>query len=523
MNCFIERAMKQGLYAILTIGFYLSFLTLLQMSKSYPCIDSTLVDKLDVVSSESQDSVYSCSQRKAAQFSENLNKYAKNLEPRLNQLAMVLDQIKPNNVKVNVVIDELNPLLFQVEKNQIRIGKSLALSEGHLEHAIIRLWLQGSTVQDERQKLFDESLADLVYYATFGRLDRKDPVTEFYPEMGLAKWPQVLKNLDVYCESAWKSSEDFQRCASLDDLGRNRKQLLSMSLRPLLTSSLVAAFDSLSYSEQNNFLREIPQLIAERAVDSETAIEFLLDQDNSLKEGLSILKVFAEQFSLKQEASYPQRRFIAKLNQYLQSHGVSDSFAEAYFDVLVEIPDHLDVKSELFKSLEAASKLNLNLQVAVKDKDQIWILPSRSGLSLKIFDQVKIRQHVFFACPILKEIEIEQFARSSDKLLMIKGCDSQKRYAFDMLLKYGAQEFTKTESQLAFIQFHLPSLQQRLDEFRHIKNFFELVQNRDVTQREFQLLGWQDVQWNENYQFYKPKAAIDAIEFFRVEPPLQTN
>ena len=106
---------------------------------------------------------------------------------------------------------------------------------------------------------------------------------------------------------------------------------------------------------------------------------------------------------------------------------------------------------------------------------------------------------------------------------MIKGCDSEKSYAFDMLLKYGAQEFTKTESQLAFIQFHLPSLQQRLDEFRHIKNFFELVQNRDVTQREFQLLGWQDVQWNENYRFYKPKAAIDAIEFFRVEAQPQTN
>jgi len=515
--------MRQAMYVILTIGFYLSFLTLLQMSKAYPCIDSTLVEKLDVVSSEKVNSVYTCSKRRSAEYSENLNNYAEALEPRLNQLALVLNRIKPSKASMHLVIDETNPLIFQVEKNQIRIGKNLALAKGHLEQAIIRLWLQSANNQDEKLKLFDESLADLIYYATFGQMDRQDPVTQLFPELGLAKWPQVLQNLDVYCESAWRSSEDFQRCASLDELGHNRKQLLTMSLRPLLTSSLVAAYDSLSYSEQNNFLQEIPQLVAERSVDSEKAIEFLLDQDNSLKEGLTILKVFAEQFSLKQEASYPQRRFIALLNQYLQSHGVLDSFAEAYFDVLVEFPDHLEPNSPLFKSLEAASRQNLNLQVAVKDKNQIWILPSRSGLSLKIFDQVKIRQHVFFACPILKEIEMGQFAGNSEKLLMIKGCDSQQNYAFDMLLKYGAQEFTKTESQLAFIQFHLPSLQQRLNELQHIKNFFELVQNWDVTQREFQLLGWQDVQWNEKYQFYKPKAVIDAIEFFRVETPQKTN
>lgn len=515
--------MRQRVYVILTIGFCLSFLVLLQISRPYPCIDSTLVEKLDVVSSKKVESVYTCSKRKAAEYSENLNYYTGSLESRLNLLLLVLNRIKPSQVSVHLVIDEINPLIFQVEKNQIRIGKSLVLAKGHLEEAIIRLWLLSAENQDAKLRLFDKSLADLIYYATFGRIDRQDPVTRLYPELGLAKWPQVLKNLDVYCESAWRSSEDFQRCASLDELGHNRKELLTMSLRPLLTSSLVAAYDSLSYSEQNNFLQEIPRLVAERSLDSEKTIEFLLDQDNSLKEGLTILKVFADQFSLKQEASYPQRRFIARLNQYLRHHGVSDSFAEAYFDVLVEFPDHLEPNSPLFKSLEAASRQNLNLQVAIKDKDQIWILPSRSGLSLKIFDQVKIRQHVFFACPILKEIKISQYASNSEKLLMIKGCDSQQSYAFDMLLKYGAQEFTKTESQLAFIQFHLPSLQQRLNELQHIKNFFELVQNRDVTQREFQLLGWQDVQWNEKYKFYKPKAVIDAIEFFRVEAQLKTN
>jgi regulator of replication initiation timing len=519
----LESSMKRILYVVLTIGFYLSFVVLIQLTKDYPCIDSTFVKKLDVLSINKSAGVYACSMHKAVDFSQTTNDYVELVEGRLNQLGLILEKIQPLKTKLQISVDENNPLKFEIKENQIRIGKNLLIAKGHLELAVIRSWLQGGYAEDERVKLFNQSLADLIYYATFGRLDGQDPVTELYPEIGLARWPQVLKNLDVYCESAWKSPEDFERCASLDQLDHNRRELLTMSLRPLLTSSLIDAFNSLSRKEQNNFLQDIPQLVAERSVDSQLAIEALLNQDNSLKEGLSILKVFAEQFSLRREASYPQRRFIARLNQYLQSHGVVDSFAEAYFDLVIEIPDHIKTSSPLFKSLEAAAKQNLNLQIAVKDLDQLWILPSRSSLSLKIFDRVKVRQHVFFACPILKEIEVAQFMENSEKLLMIKGCDSERPYAFDMLFKYGAQEFTKIESQLAFIQFHLPSLQQRMNELQHIKNFFELVQNRDVTRREFQLLGWQDVQWNEKYQFYKPKAAIDAIEFFRVESEQKSN
>lgn len=515
--------MRRMLFVALTIGFYLSFMTLIQLTKDHPCIDSTIVEKLDVLSLNKKASLYACADRNPVEFSQKTSEYTELIEGRLNQLALVLDKIQPIKTRAQIVVDENNPLKFQIQKNQITIGKGLVAIQGHLELAIIRIWLETSDIQDYQARLFDQSLSDLIYFAIFGRIDAQDPVTELYPELGLARWPQVLKNLDVYCESAWKNSEDFERCASLDQFSHNRRELLTMSLRPLLTSSLIDSYKSLSRKEQNNFLQEIPELVSLRSINAENAIQALLDQDNSLKEGLSILKVFTDQFSLKQEASYPQRRFIARLNQYLQTHGVVDSFAEAYFDAVVEVPDKLETSSLLFKSLEAAAKQNLNLQIAVKDKEQLWILPSRSGLSLKIFDRVKVRQHVFFACPILKEIEIAQFAANSEKLLMIKGCDSRRAYAFDMLLKYGAQEFIKKESQLAFIQFHLPSLQQRLSELQHIKNFFELVQNRDVTQREFQILGWQDVQWNEQYHFYRPKAAIDAIEFFRVESEQKSN
>ena len=52
-------------------------------------------------------------------------------------------------------------------------------------------------------------------------------------------------------------------------------------------------------------------------------------------------------------------------------------------------------------------------------------------------------------------------------------------------------------------------------ELAHVNNFFELVENRDVNRQEFRTLGWSQIQWSDDYYAYKPKATIEAIEFFR--------
>ena len=54
-------------------------------------------------------------------------------------------------------------------------------------------------------------------------------------------------------------------------------------------------------------------------------------------------------------------------------------------------------------------------------------------------------------------------------------------------------------------------------ELSHVKNFFELVKNRDVNKAEFQTLGWTQIQWFEDSQAYKPNAVVDAIELFRTD------
>ena len=211
------------------------------------------------------------------------------------------------------------------------------------------------------------------------------------------------------------------------------------------------------------------------------------------------------------------REFFSRMTLHLQQAGVNDSFAEAYFDYLFEYPDSLSTDSKLFQNLAKISEQNPNLQFAVKDQDQIWILPSRSALPLKTFDKIRNQQHVFFACPSLKEIKMDQFYNQSEKLLLIKGCDEQKEINFATLVSDGVQSFSVKNKKLAFIQFHLPSFEMKAKELAHVKNFFDLVKNRDVSQSELQALGWSQIQWLDDSQAYRPNAVVDAIQLFRTE------
>ena len=520
--------MKRFFYSLLSVGIYLCFLGLIVTTKGQQCIDSKYVDKFDIYSKGRTESVLNCASPMKSKYSEILNQMTSSRVQEINLIMSYLERFLPLKQNLYITIDDDRPLRFEVIDQHIVIGTGLLASKGHLNRAVIKSWVKQFTHhQNLMNSLLDESVADLYYYSIFGELELFDPMTQMQTKIGSAKWPQVLKNLDSYCESSWKQSEDYEKCSELNavksDINQSgRKKILTMSLRPLLTSALINSYSSLTLSAQKNVIQNLPLVMQNSDFKSENVIGYLLDQENTLKEGLNVIKLFFDQLNSKRVMQSSQYRgFLSSLNQALSSQGVVDSFAQAYFDFLIEFPDKISTKSAFFKSLEKATYSNLNLQIALKDSDQIWILPSKTGLSLKVFDQIKVKQHVFFACPILKEINMMSFIQTSEKLLMIKGCNPNQNFAFDMLFKYGVPEFSKKENSLSFIQFHLPSLESRINDLSTVSNFFELVEKRDTNQQAFQTLGWQNVQWNENYQYYKPNAVVDAIEYFRVDSAIQ--
>jgi len=518
----MRSSWKKTFYLMITICIYLSFLGLVVADKNRQCIDSKFVDKIDIISREKSEIVLNCASPIKGKYSTVLGQILSERFIIIESVISFLTQYYPLKKNIYITIDETQPLNFELVDYHITIGTGLLTSKGHLERGIIKIWAQQFTQgKNIKNQLLSESITDLYYYSIFGQFELFDPLSQMKTKVGSAKWPQVLKNLDAYCESSWKLSEDYIKCADLNFSEAqisDRKNILTVSLRPLLSSSLMSAYSELQSVNQKLVLKTLPHVITDSDINSENVIGYLLNQNSTLNEGLTVIKIVSDQLNSKNYLNRTYfRQFMTLFNQNLVNQGVSDSFAEAYFDYLIEIPDVLSTKTEFFKSIEKAALSNLNLQIALKDSEQIWILPSKTGLSLKVFDKIKIKQHVYFACPILKSINMSEFIKTSEKLLLIKGCDTEHSLAFDLMFKFGVPDFSKKENKLSFIQFHLPSLESKINDLNHINNFFELVKNRDINQQEFKKLGWQDLQWNENYDYYKPKAAIDAIEYFRVE------
>jgi len=519
---------KSRLLVFSSICTYLCFLGLILSAKNPICIDSKVVERLDIVlatgaNSENQQSkyqsIYSCQDKVQMSYNQEALELAQAISPRINSITNTLESIRPFEKKLRITIRKDNPLKFEIKNSQLQIGTSLLRAEGHFERGLIKLWIdEKKSAKKVQTQLSDEVWADFLFYAIKGSLAMEDPLTGIQTRIGLSQWPQVLKNTDTYCDSAWKLSEHFESCGLFQSFDADSlyRVTATLSLRPLLSTALIKSYKGLNFANKNKVISQIDYFLSRRQYPSEKVIESLLLESNPLKQGVLSIKNFSDFFVTAEVMEQREfKQLYSGLTYELQNMGVTDSFAEAYFDYLIEFPIEISSQSKLFKDLEKAAFKKLNLQVAIKDKNKIWILPSKTALPLSAFDGIKARQIIFFACSSLKEFKIEQFINKSEKLMLIKGCDQSVDYHFAGLFESGVKEFLRQNTELKFVQFHLPSLEMKQLELSHVSNFFQLVEKRDVNSPEFRTLGWSQIQWSDEYHAYKPKAIIDAIEYFR--------
>lgn len=523
--------MKATKSLLVTIGICLLILGFAVLNRPQQCIESSVVDKFDIIVSskpdnkQNENTTYRCGRRLKSQYSKDIEGYLSDLTKRSNQITIALQSISAFTQPIQMTIEEKNPLQFLVDEHRITIGRDLYLARGHFERAIIKAWSIQQNIKNNinlsNDSFVEDSFVDLVYFFIYGKFDLFDPTTQIQTKTGSAPWPQILKNQRSYCESSWKLSEDYESCSQQKILKSelSSEKIINTSVRPLLTSALIEAFNQISFRQRNQFIKDMTYHLSRARLDSETKINQILKYENPLTEGLNSIKLFLAYFSSFQDSkSETDTAFYYQIKNYLSQQGVSDSYSEAYFDYLFEVSGHLNEQSNLFNSLLKHSMNHLKLQIAIKDSEKIWILPSKTSLPLTVFNQIKSKQHIYFLSGDMKSINIANFIKTSEKLMMIKGLDFQKDYKFDILFNKNVLDFIKAEEDIAFIQFHLPSLEMRLNELKHISNYFELVQSRDISRSEFQQLGWQGLQWIDQYKYYKPKAVIDAIEYFRLEP-----
>ncbi len=500
---------------------YMCFLGLILSLKKPLCIDSSIVQRIDMVKSSVATTAYACAFHKDAVYSLPMESYISKVNPYIEKTFRLLDAIKPFKNKITLIVNEDRPYVFQIEKNRINLGSHLAESETFVTRAIVKAWVnENKTALSVDTRIVEETVADFLMYVLLGKVDIEDPVDKVRTKLGSVKWPQVIKTPKGYCKSAWKYSEHIEDCLSSNSNDNFEGDLNSVvfGLRPLFTTAWIASYNDLTWKQKQQVVQSTAAVLNGMYLSSDKIIDSLAKDNNPLHLGITNINKFTELIqSVSNSKNISLLPLYAGLGTSLQNLGVTDAFAEAYFDYLVEYSGQIDQSSEFFKNIEQASIKNPDVQVALKDKHAIWILPSKTALPLSVFNQVKSRQTIYIGCHLHKSTKIDQFFQKTEKLMLINECENNNQYNFVTLFSNGIREFvsSKQSSKFNFVQLHIPSFEMVHKDLDPEQNLFELVKGRDINKREFKVLGWTQINWKQDIGAYRPEAVIDAIEYFR--------
>ena len=496
------------------------FAWVLVASRRPLCIDSKLVDKIDIVTSRGSETVYSCSARKSVPFSPYLNEMLPFIKDRLQDAEITLKGISPLHSPVQLEIRLNQPWIFTVENHAIVLGEKLFLSEGHLEKAIFKVWYREREPSTfAYSQLAEESITDFLLYLSKSEINIEDRLKGFRTKTDAVRWPQVIKTPASYCESPWKNSEHYQTCF----VGKNSEDILSenlmeLSLRPLVTSALIDSYQQLSFSGKNEMIRNFSSFVSSERRPPLNIIGALWESHPSpILMSREVLKEIQEYMFRASEtqshASY--KLLVSHFTENLRKKGFQDATSEVFFDFIYEADQLVDKSSPLFKQLKKLSDNNKDLQIALVDPKHIWFLPANDSLERGLFVQIRSHQRIVEKCGPFDFAFVTNYASNADKLMIIDSCKKKSPQELQAYLVEGPAGFARNNKGISFVQFHMPSLMIKSDFIPPQANVVALMQTRDVNSPILQTLGWQELLWEKGVDAYRPKAQIEAIQWFR--------
>lgn len=487
------------------------------MSRKPVCIDSKVVERID----RGTESVFRCSLNRHVPFSPYFDENLPAIEARVQQVEKFVETLAPYKNTYRLVILKDKPNYFLVTNNIIYIGQTLLETRGHIEKALLKAWYrENSQNLFAYENLFEEVYTDFMLYLVKGNLKIEDPFRGARTKVGGSRWPQVLKSTQSYCQSPWKKSEHYRFCAELDGQESAMKdQILEFSLRPLLVSSWIDAYQNLSFSEQYHLVRNMRELIMGDHSPELPLVKTggFVPQSAPLLEASEAVKNISNflMSSNLTKSSEAHRIFVTLVANALNRFGYNDALGGVNFDLLIISDSKIVPSSEQFKHYVTLAKQNAHTKIAVKDSENLWMLPSIYPIRWKSVESVHANRLVYNKCGSYDFNFVWQFALNTEKLMILNVCKDQK-INLAGYLKEGPEAFGEQNKDIPFIQFHIPSLMMRKDQLAGVDNVYDLVSRREIDSPVFQSLGWQKLQWSERAQAYQPKSFVDGIEWFKV-------
>jgi len=505
--------------------FVLSFYILFESRRSV-CIEISSLSRVNLVKTSSTESGFNCKYSNDSSFDPQLVSTLNDVQRRLASLETLLQSTKKFRKDIQITVHENRPFFFRLNDHHIEIGRNLFAAPGHLEKAFIKIWYRENALGwFLTDNLFEEVITDFVLFLNSGSIEIVDPVHRYRTRVGGARWPQVIKSVQGYCESSWRLSEHYEHCLQVSKQEELlHSDVIQLSLRPLVTSSWVKAYKNLDYSERNQFVKVLPKILQLTTMSAERRLAQIMSEVSPVQQAMLSVKNFSNIMNSSiEQINWPvQRVFSGFFTNDLRQSGLNDAFTEAFFDMIYMTDESLNNRAELFKNLKEIAKKNPSLQLAVVDKENLWMLPSEYPISLKAFGQIKSSKMILSRCGSFDFNYILSFSALAEKLLVIDKCGKPNNLDFAEFISDGVAGFARKNKNVAFIQFHLPSLAMRKDQLSQVKNVYEFIETRNTESPVFQALGWNELLWDQKTQAYKPQAFIDGIELFRTQAP-QTN
>lgn len=476
------------------------------------CIDSKVVERIDRLGIFSTDLVYRCAINKEVKFSSFFNERSRDLSQRIIAVERFLESIEPFSRKVQVSAFEDRPQLFKVQDHHIFISQALLNERLLLEKALAKVWYREKADSFFiNSALLEEVVTDFLVYGATG---------DVVAEMDSYKWPYSVKSVPEYCESAWKFPEHALSCQS-----GSVSDATEFSLRPMLLNTWIQAYKGLDIFEQGKFLKSFADLLKDDHTPSLPIVKNLSQgvSNSPLWEASEVVRNINSYIATSHvmRSSEALREFVVNLNQELNSSGFKDSFTEAYFDVLFVSEKPLTDKAAMYLHFKEIAKKNPKVHIALKDSENVWLMPTKYPIPLKAFGQIKANKTIVEKCGSFDFSYVLKFSEQSEKLLVVDTCNPAQIAKYTNYLKEGAEGFGEENKGIAFVQFHIPSIVMKRTQLATAPNVYDLVQNGESSRLAFQTLGWQELKWNPKAEAYKPKAFVDGIELFRA--PEKTN
>lgn len=485
----------------------LAVLTLVMISlvQKPLCIDSKVVERIDRISPEKTERLWACRFDLDVPFSPWMKAEKKRLDRQLQEIERGLSQLAPFRHPLRIVVLPHRPKVFRVHAGVLFIGEELFQAEGHLQRGLIKAWLRERNAVFGEGELREEILTDLFQFALLGKFEIEDPSRALKTKLA-ARYPQVLKDSKTYCASPWKLSEHIEFCHQEARLFADQSWL--WSLRPLLTVALIEAWGKQSVLERISLLNDLS-----RALQSESEDVFAAAPEQGF-EGVqtTLLSLMDDLERRVQKSGEHGARFFQSFRSELQALGWSRGEAQFTTDWMITTPEVLRGDEPWLEALRQMDQGQRRPRIAIRDPEGLWLMPTRHRLPLAPDQEIPSHRRIVLHCGEMSFETALGLSATSERLIVIESCDG-KVPKLATWMSQGPEAFAAVEKEVRFVQLHLPSLARAQEGLAVQKNLFDQENQFELAET----LGWEELVWMEEIKAYRPRAQIDAIEWFRLE------